>query len=76
MNMKVDWVVDALLRQVELLARREGRNPAAARLCVPPPDGPYLARLLKEQLPDVELEVIEREGRPRVLMVSFALDED
>lgn len=74
MNLKVDWVVDTLLRQVELLAQREGRRPAAARLCVPAPDGAPVALALKDRLPEVELEVLEREGRPRVLMVSFSLD--
>ncbi|MCB9671815.1 MAG: hypothetical protein H6734_20230 [Alphaproteobacteria bacterium] len=74
MNLNVDWVVDALLRQVRQVAEREGSPPVAVRLRVAPPDGPRVAKKLKEHLPGVELEVVEREGHPRVLMVSFALE--
>ncbi len=76
MNLKVDWVVDALLKQIRHLATREGRDPAAVRLCVAPPDGARVARVLKDALPDVELEVVERAGDPRVLMVSFPLENE
>lgn len=74
MNLKVDWVVDALLSQIRLLERREGRRSAAVRLAVEPSTATGVAMGLREHLPDVELEVVERNGRPQVLTVSFDLD--
>jgi hypothetical protein len=74
MNLKFDWLVDALTSQVRLLERREGRPVVAVQLSVPPPDGPTVSDRLRERFPDAEVIVLERGGRPQVLRVSFALE--